>query len=193
MEKAICANPELSKLDDDMLRTYKAAQEKGDATAIKGAQKAWLRDRNSCVTTKIGGSLESCLKMAYQDRLQEINQGMLLPGKLNTCTELTLVTKATRFEGATPGESGGEVYMQMNNDIGFFVLSVAGLPKNANSDKHMYHTADFGKGDKLSVCLIRVPKDCPPGDDRGKEYRITNPKNQKSFTGTPDWHSCGGA
>jgi hypothetical protein len=57
----------------------------------------------------------------------------------------------------------------------------------------MFSTVDFSKGDKVSLCLQSLPKDCPPGDDRGKVYQVTNHKNKKTFTGVDSWHLCGGA
>ena len=29
-----------------------------------------------------------------------------------------------------------------------------------------------GPGDRVQVCLVAVPDGCPPGDDRGKGYRV---------------------
>lgn len=81
----------------------------------------------------------------------------------------------------------------MTHHASFYIGTVKGLALEKNIDAYMYYTKDFAKGDKVKVCLIELPEDCPPGDDRGKTYAITNYKNKHTFTGTPDWHSCGGA
>lgn len=195
VEKAICADDELSSLDEEMAATYKLALNKGNAKAIKSAQKDWLKERDSCASDSTGmyASMNECIKEQYNDRLYDLNRLVYLPQKLKTCTDLVIDEKTTRFEGATPGEAGGEAFVVMQHHIGFFVLSVGGLSANDNADKYMYNTKDFAKGDKVKVCLTGVPNDCPPGDDRGKDYSITNYKNGKAFSGTPDWHSCGGA
>jgi hypothetical protein len=49
------------------------------------------------------------------------------------------------------------------------------------------------QGDKVKVCLQSIPKDCPPGDDRGKIYSVLNYRTQQSFTLPDSSHMCGGA
>jgi hypothetical protein len=48
-------------------------------------------------------------------------------------------------------------------------------------------------GDPVSVCLIRLPKNCPPGDDRGKTYKTVNLRSHKSWILPDAEHMCGGA
>ncbi|MFI5010747.1 MAG: hypothetical protein ACHQAY_00205 [Hyphomicrobiales bacterium] len=48
-------------------------------------------------------------------------------------------------------------------------------------------------GDPVTVCLVSIPKDCPPGDDRGREYRTTNRRTGQSWTLPDAQHMCGGA
>jgi hypothetical protein len=48
-------------------------------------------------------------------------------------------------------------------------------------------------GDPVSICLVELPKHCPPGDDRGKTYKTTNLRTQKSWTLADSEHMCGGA
>lgn len=62
VEKAVCANPELSKLDDEMARTYREALVR-DEGATKQSQKAWLARRDEC------GSEPVCLISSYETRL----------------------------------------------------------------------------------------------------------------------------
>jgi uncharacterized protein len=187
VEKAICTDGELSGLDEEMARLYKRAMQHGDAGEIKSGQKTWLKERNGC------GNDNGCIKDQYNYRISDLARAVYLPQELDTCSTLVIDKKLTRFDGATPGESGGEVIVGMEHNLGFYVMSVDDLPESENSDKYMFDTDDFAEGDKVKVCLTSIPPDCPPGDDRGKEYHITNYKNGKSFSGTPDWHSCGGA
>jgi hypothetical protein len=48
-------------------------------------------------------------------------------------------------------------------------------------------------GDLVTLCLVSVPEDCPPGDDRGKIYRATNLRTGESWEAPDSQHSCGGA
>jgi hypothetical protein len=48
-------------------------------------------------------------------------------------------------------------------------------------------------GDPVEMCLVQLPSDCPPGDERGKIYRTTNLRTKTSWTLPDSEHSCGGA
>jgi len=48
-------------------------------------------------------------------------------------------------------------------------------------------------GDEILVCLVSVPKDCPPGDNRGKVYSATNLRTKESWLLPDSQHMCGGA
>jgi len=49
------------------------------------------------------------------------------------------------------------------------------------------------KGDSVLMCLISLPEDCPPGDDRGKVYTVTDMRTVESWTLPDAEHHCGGA
>ena len=73
-EKAICADPELSQLDEYLARYYRGAREviKGAPDCLAADQRRWLTSvRNAC---KDG----ACLKNAYLERLAELDA--LQPG-----------------------------------------------------------------------------------------------------------------
>jgi len=48
-------------------------------------------------------------------------------------------------------------------------------------------------GDPVRLCLVSLPEDCPPGDDRGKVYSATNLRTGESWEAPDSQHSCGGA
>lgn len=48
-------------------------------------------------------------------------------------------------------------------------------------------------GDRVSMCLVSIPKDCPPGDDRGRTYKTTNKRTGQSWILPDSEHMCGGA
>ncbi|MGA8448470.1 MAG: hypothetical protein WB766_25270 [Roseiarcus sp.] len=48
-------------------------------------------------------------------------------------------------------------------------------------------------GDPVTMCLVSVPRHCPPGDDRGRMYKTTNLRTRGSWTLPDAEHQCGGA
>lgn len=66
VERTICANDELSKLDDAMGATFEieVAQE-GRAQKLKSSQRAWVAIRNRCTDA-------TCLIQRYEERMAEL-------------------------------------------------------------------------------------------------------------------------
>lgn len=63
IEKIICVDDAISKLDEELNAAYKAAlKDKKQADAIKQAQKQWVKERNGCVDA-------DCVTRAYEVRL----------------------------------------------------------------------------------------------------------------------------
>jgi hypothetical protein len=48
-------------------------------------------------------------------------------------------------------------------------------------------------GDLVKICLVSIPENCPPGDERGRMYRATNLRTHGSWTLPDSEHRCGGA
>ncbi|NMM25735.1 MAG: DUF1311 domain-containing protein [Glaciimonas sp.] len=68
VEKLICADAELSKLDEYLASAYSAALKvDGNAAYVRQEQKQWVKERNACVDA-------SCVKNAYQNRLWAMAQ-----------------------------------------------------------------------------------------------------------------------
>jgi hypothetical protein len=47
--------------------------------------------------------------------------------------------------------------------------------------------------DKVNMCLVEIPKDCPAGGIRGRVYKTTNLRTKESWSLSNDTRSCGGA
>jgi uncharacterized protein len=63
VEKLICADSELSKLDEELAAAYKTAlQDEQKADSIRQVQKRWIKERNDCADV-------ACVKRAYEVRL----------------------------------------------------------------------------------------------------------------------------
>lgn len=48
-------------------------------------------------------------------------------------------------------------------------------------------------GDMVLMCLVSIPKDCPPNDDRGRVYSTTNFRTRGYWIMPDAQHMCGGA
>lgn len=48
-------------------------------------------------------------------------------------------------------------------------------------------------GDAIRLCLISMPKGCPPGDERGRVYAGANLRTGESWNAMDSEHECGGA
>jgi uncharacterized protein len=67
VEKLICGDRDISKLDEELSAAYKAAlQDKKQAESIRQAQKQWMKVRNGCADA-------TCVKSAYESRLQAMS------------------------------------------------------------------------------------------------------------------------
>lgn len=65
VEKTICADPKLSKLDEEVNAAYSAAKNAGNSDVISVQQRAWLKERNACKTS-------DCIEIVYARRLKEL-------------------------------------------------------------------------------------------------------------------------
>jgi len=67
IEKIICGDNELSKLDDQLNSNYKISlQEETDPDALRHFQKAWMKVRNACPDV-------ACIKLAYEKRISDLS------------------------------------------------------------------------------------------------------------------------
>lgn len=48
-------------------------------------------------------------------------------------------------------------------------------------------------GEKVKLCLLSIPQNCPPGDDRGRFYRLFNYRTCQAVELPDSQHMCGGA
>jgi uncharacterized protein YecT (DUF1311 family) len=195
VESLICADPELSTADDEMAELYRSVLRRSDADTggqLKVDQRSWLLARNACKS-------KECLVGRYADRAAQLREyradrgGSGLPSRVGECRQSVVTGKQTRFEGATPGEVGGEVGISFGGGLHLYPQAVSDLPPKANVDRLLIRGDHFLKGDRVTLCLVSKPKDCPPGDDRGKIYSVENMRNSVRMKGVDSWHMCGGA
>jgi len=99
-----------------------------------------------------------------------------LPTEIGGCAETTIKEVTTRL--GTPGSSTVVQYANGLIQISYETIAPATRSK---------------PGDKANVCLVSVPENCPPGDDRGKVYKATNLRTNESWEAPDSQQSCGGA
>jgi hypothetical protein len=100
-----------------------------------------------------------------------------LPTQIGQCVTTTVKQVSTRLED-TPG-SGSEVTFAN----GGRQVSYDQVPDVDASQP----------GDGVKMCLVSLPQDCPPGDDRGRQYKTTNLRTGGAWTLPDSEHMCGGA
>jgi hypothetical protein len=102
-----------------------------------------------------------------------------LPTEIGACAITSIVQIGGRLEGDENFDTGTSItYANDGAQVGY--NRVEAVVKSRI-------------GDPVRICLIDIPKDCPPGDDRGRGYRTTNLRTGKSWEMGDSQHMCGGA
>lgn len=97
--------------------------------------------------------------------------------KVGDCEKTRISQIGSRLEGEP--DSGASV-QYANGIFGVSYRRVRGLLQSR-------------VGDDVIVCLISVPQDCPPGDDRGRIYGAINMRTNHKWELPDSSHECGGA
>ena len=104
-----------------------------------------------------------------------------LPTRVGACAVTTIETIGTRLiDGHEPVPGSGSAVTFAN---GGRQVSYDTVPAIEGSRK----------GDRVRMCFITRPLNCPPGDTRGTIYYTTNLRTKKSWRLPDAEHSCGGA
>ena len=99
------------------------------------------------------------------------------PVNVGDCVQTTVRQVGTRLEG-TPGSGSAISYANGVSQVSYD--QVAGIDASQ-------------AGDAIKLCLVSLPQNCPPGDDRGKIYAATNLRTGQTWSEPDSEHSCGGA
>jgi hypothetical protein len=100
-----------------------------------------------------------------------------LPTAVGQCTQTTIAKVETRLEGM-PGSGSAVSFAN-----GGYQVSYDTVPAITQSRA----------GDPVTMCLVSIPQGCPPGDNRGRQYKTTDLRTKESWTLPDSEHSCGGA
>lgn len=115
---------------------------------------------------------------------ESVAPSSILPSKVGECADTTITSITDRF-GAdlTPSKKGSE----KGSIIRF---SNSGVQVSLVKESAIVRSQIF---DKVNMCLVEIPKDCQPGDIRGRVYKTTNLRTKESWSLPNDVKSCGGA
>ena len=105
------------------------------------------------------------------------------PTKIGQCTDTFIQRIGTRLMNGVTGEpipGSGSVAI-LNN--GVYLISY--------DEVEQLRVARAG--DKVKLCLLHIPENCPPGDNRGKIYSLLNYRTGGSVNLPDSQHMCGGA
>ena len=92
---------------------------------------------------------------------------------------------------ADPGDAVKRRLLEALEEAGaVFIFENGGVQISYERDEAVVHSR---VGDPVRICLVELPKDCPPGDERGKIYRTTNLRTGKHWEMPDSQHMCGGA
>jgi len=205
-EKTVCADTRLSAMDTLIGRAFAEARkfsggEKEDTAKVMAVARVFLRQRQTC------GSSRSCLIGTYVGALEGyINNGSsvtipswvdapaiagncappsgTMPTVLGQCVSTQVTEVHPRFSDGGPAKD--EDY-----DAGTAVeFANGGYQVSYDREPALLGSRH---GDQVIMCLISIPQLCPPGDNRGRSYTVTNVRTQQTWTLGDSQHMCGGA
>ncbi len=207
-ERNVCKDPELGHLDDELSKTYKfALQTSKNPENLRMKQRRWLKD-----TVSSKHNRENC-DTACTDSLIRKRIGQLriefFPKNEGSCIDLKIEDKHGRLKTSYDDTA----ILEFGYDFRVYVNQASKIEKTFPADRkyskydrkafsdeyldavgnYAMTSPGFEVGDRVKVCLLKLPKNCPRGDARGKKYSITSYKDStSSIEGVDSWHGCGG-
>ena len=116
--------------------------------------------------------------------LPNTERSSILPAKVGECADTTITSITDRY-GAdlAPGRA------KKGADPGTIIrFSNSGVQVSLEKERAIVKSQIF---DKVNMCLVEIPKDCPAGDIRGRLYKTTNLRTGESWSLRNDIQSCG--
>jgi len=106
-----------------------------------------------------------------------------LPTRVGACVVTTVTSVETRLQDDATHEPvpGSGSAVRFAN--GGYQVSYDTVPE----------IEETKKGDKVRMCFVSKPHDCPQADARGTIYHTTNLRTKKSWRLPDAEHACGGA
>jgi uncharacterized protein len=187
-ERLICGDARLVEGDANLTGVYRrllAHSALPAQTQIRAEQRAWLTTRDACRDV-------TCLRDRYDARTTALyaqldaRDRVLRRGvaQVGACAVTWIDQIGPRLGDANdtasrPDSSGTSV-------------SFANGVHQVSYDLEQA-VARSRIGDPARVCLVSIPQHCPPGDDRGRWYAVTNLRTGARWKMPDAQHMCGGA
>lgn len=133
-----------------------------------------------CAVLSACGQTSSTASTAPETTTQtatQVAQAGATPTHVGDCVETSVREIASRLEGMP---NSGSAISYANNIYQVSYDMIDGVTHSR-------------VGDPIHLCLVSLPENCPPGDDRGKTYRATNGRTHEAWTAADAEHMCGGA
>jgi|HubBroStandDraft_1064217.scaffolds.fasta_scaffold08120_1 uncharacterized protein YecT (DUF1311 family) len=180
VEKAICADPHLSSLDDQLGQAYRNVLSKADEgyLALRQDQRTWLKDLNAaCSGTGIG----SCIEKRETERIQALSSGAATTAALARMPPVPPVCQAVIADlnkllpAAAKSEPGDVVNLTPLSPFGRDFMEPKPIPKtlqseaDANEDVRYHVTvgdATFNGAQVKVVDLSPEPSRCTNNPER---------------------------
>lgn len=105
------------------------------------------------------------------------------PTKIKQCADTFIKRLGTRLEDGSTGKPIANSGTSIILTNGVYLVSYNVIKSLQNSQVR----------DKVKVCLLSIPKNCPPGDNRGKIYSLMNYRTGGYVEMADSQHMCGGA
>jgi hypothetical protein len=183
-ERTVCANTLLGWSDRSIAYSYGrllAHAPESQRLQIRDAQRRWLAERGSCKTPQCLSTLYDARDKALSAELARVDAALRAPLKRpGDCMSSRIDEMAGRLTAAE-GEPPNGATVGFANGV---TLTDYDRPKAFERSRI---------GDPVTICLVSLPKHCPPGDDRGRIYSVLNLRTQGRFKMMDSEHSCGGA
>ncbi len=187
-EKMICGNARLVEGDAGLATVYSRLIQHSapsQQAVVRNGQRAWLARRDRCRDT-------TCLRNLYDARTTalyaqlEARDAVLRRGvaKIGQCA-------VAKIDQIGPRLADGSDLNSRPDDTGTSVSFTNGVHQvSYDLEKPV---ARSRIGDPAKVCLVSIPRNCPPGDDRGRQYAVTNLRTGEHWQMYDSQHMCGGA
>lgn len=121
----------------------------------------------------------------------QIEVSKSLPAQVGACIESKIADKFFRLwafdDPEIPEEEyaiGKEIVLKLQDGMFLYTEHIGDT---------FLASDNFAAGNPVQLCLVSLPTDCPPGDDRGKEYSLLDRRTGFSGIYIDSWHLCGGA
>jgi uncharacterized protein len=200
-ERAICSDDHLAGLDRTVAEGYRQAKQK-DATDARDIAKETLAGRLACGADKlcildqqvkaIGGFVDLGATVQIPDWIGAYRL-VLFQGRQPTQGLPTRVGQCSYSEISSISDRFGDALKPPANDVDSGTAVAFTNGGGQVSYDYVPAIARSKLGDRVLLCLVSIPQNCPPGDNRGKFYSGTNLRTKDSWLLPDSQHMCGGA